>query len=315
MAIIRQLRGQVPSTHLYNHSHLKIWVCVDWVSRPVLAYPSGDASSKVTSEKCSNGVIQGVQHLIFRNEVLRLNPTSLLTPATTHKWRYRTTCIWEDLDIARREDGTLLVRILLAQPFLKTTGSLLKKWNTELPDDPRIIILGMIQNNGYQIIQESCGLMSNKTQLTAAKIRKPVKCLSYEFIARDSSQLFRDAPKPHLRILYKKCPRNCYSLETPRDQTQGTCDHLVTVSQSFLKPWTKRVCKVILFRCLCRGKTEQKQKHNCKHAAKWFFSAFTSCEMFTNENIKHSFKKFLSAVLGGKTMKYYSSCILNTNAW
>jgi hypothetical protein len=129
MAIIRELRGQVPSTHLYNHSHLKCW----------------DLSLGGLGIKTSPGISFG-RHFLKNN--LRkvqwwcdsrgtapdlqewspeINPTSLLTPATIHKWRYRTTCIWEDLDIARREDGTLLVWILLVQPFLKITGSLLKK--------------------------------------------------------------------------------------------------------------------------------------------------------------------------------------------
>jgi hypothetical protein len=110
------------------------------------------------------------------------------------------------------------------------TGSLRKKQNTELPDDPQFIIPGMIQNNGIQIIQESCGLMPNVALLTGAKIWNPVKRLLCECIAQDSSQLLGDATKPHLRILYRRCPRNCYSLEMLRDQTQDTCGYLVTVS-------------------------------------------------------------------------------------
>jgi hypothetical protein len=47
----------------------------------------------------------------------------------------------------------------------------------------------MIQNNGFQNIQEGCGQMSMVTLLMAAKVWKHVKFILHEGLALDYSQL------------------------------------------------------------------------------------------------------------------------------
>jgi hypothetical protein len=73
-----------------------------------------------------------------------------------------------------------------------------------------------------------------------------------------------------------------------RDQTQDTCGYLVTVSH-FWNPEPEESPESF-WSGACAGGRQSRSKKIFKQAVKWFFSAFNSCEMFTNKNINHSLK-------------------------